>query len=186
VRLREDAECFYLALELCNGGDLLGKRFQGAALQLTSLQLLAALAHVHRLGIIHRDIKQENILLKAKSSLELKVADFGCACRLDACTAPAGTRRLMAPELLMLGERPCFKADVWSSGYVLHALASGRLPDCCLTLVNEGLSAVPSFEVEVQQEGPRFQSFLQMLLREQRSERCSARDALQHPYLLEM
>ena len=122
-----DAGMMLLILEYCNHGSLLGKRFSGATLFTATRQLMTGIGHVHAMGFIHRDIKQDNILVCSNSSgnhfdlntFPLKLADFGCAAKVEQCIAPAGTRRLMAPELLLLCEAPCPKSDMWSAGYVL-------------------------------------------------------------------
>lgn len=78
---------------------------------------MRALEHVHGQGYIHRDIKQDNILLCLPDSMDrnffvVKIADFGCAALKEDCIAPAGARRMMGPELLLLGQAPCFVGHV--------------------------------------------------------------------------
>jgi len=183
-----DATAVLLVLEYCNGGNLLGQLFSGNALASLAHQLMRALKHVHGHGYIHRDIKQDNILLRLpasfdKSAFVVNLADFGCAALREDCVAPAGTRRMMGPELLLLCQAPCFKSDMWSAGYVLYAAAAGALPPCCLELAEDGWSAVPVLKEEHRQEGNLFCGFLGGLLREDCSARMSAEVALQHPYM---
>jgi serine/threonine protein kinase len=102
------------------------------------LQLLRGLAHLHELGIIHRDIKPQNLLLS--SSGRLKICDMGL-CRLSPdlvqgraaqpddihiWTLHVGTHYYRAPELL-LGDRGYTKAiDIWATGCVLAELLCGE------------------------------------------------------------
>ncbi|MBI3724825.1 serine/threonine protein kinase, partial [bacterium] len=125
----------YMVLELVEGGSLrahlpvsLGRAAEIAA------QVADALAYAHSKGVVHRDVKPENILLDAHG--RAKVADFGIA-RMLAPDARgwtvtgrdlvAGTPRYMAPEALA-GAPPDPRMDIYSLGVVLHELATGRLP----------------------------------------------------------
>jgi len=80
----EDEKCYYLVLELLNGGDmydyLLNYKFDlsEARAKELSLQLAEALTYIHKLGIVHRDIKLENIIMSSKTREAVpKYADFG-------------------------------------------------------------------------------------------------------------
>lgn len=97
------------------------------------LDLLAALAHAHARGVIHRDVKPTNILLFGKQS---KLSDFGIALELDldaaSPTTPArlqGTPAYMAPEQFTGRLRHCGPStDLYALGCVAHALVCGRPP----------------------------------------------------------
>jgi len=87
-------------------------------------QLLTGLRTLHSLGVIHRDIKPDNLLCTEDGVL--KIADFGwCADATSAPTTLAGTFQYMAPEVLK-NHPQTEKADVWSSGVVLFELLTGR------------------------------------------------------------
>jgi serine/threonine protein kinase len=102
-----------------------------------------ALVHCHRLGVVHRDIKLENLLLRGTTIDEgILVADFGLA-REQSHTAQlfhdvAGTAAYRAPEVGAAGSCPR-KADVWSLGVVLFAWCHGRIP------VREASASCPRF-----------------------------------------
>lgn len=94
-----------------------------------------ALAAAHRLGILHRDVKPENILvLDGEASVRVKVVDFGLAKLLDDTTGTQltgteilGTPRYMAPERFTGGEVDA-RTDVYALGVVLYEMLAGRAP----------------------------------------------------------
>ncbi len=94
-----------------------------------------ALSYAHERGVVHRDVKPENILLERGSERAL-IADFGIAWHDPAAGAGegvlasgevAGTARFMAPEQAM-GERVDGRADLYALGVTLHLAATGRYP----------------------------------------------------------
>jgi len=95
-------------------------------------QIAGALDYAHAQGVIHQDIKPENIML-SEGWQHAKVSDFGIAERRDPRTAGAprreigGTPAYMAPEHLR-GERTDARSDLFSLGVVLFWLLSGKLP----------------------------------------------------------
>jgi len=96
-------------------------------IQAIARQVLHALAFLHGLGILHCDVKPENVLLKSYSRCEVKLIDLGSSCL--ASDPPAGyvqSRAYRAPEVVLgCGYGPSI--DVWSVGCVVAELVAGRV-----------------------------------------------------------
>src|ERR671923_209236 len=95
-----------------------------------ALQVCAGLEHAHAAGLVHRDIKPQNLLLRPDGTV--KIADFGIAraaetTRLTQAGSIVGTAAYLAPEQA-LGEEVTAAADIYSLGCVLYELLTGRTP----------------------------------------------------------
>ena len=125
----------YIVMEYVSGGDL--KRVvdtrgpvPGTMLSRVGADAAAGLAHAHERGIIHRDVKPQNILIDEYGSA--KLTDFGIARALDAdhstsTSSYLGTAAYSSPEQLR-GERITPKSDVYSLGMTLYHAAVGEPP----------------------------------------------------------
>jgi serine/threonine-protein kinase len=107
----------------------LGHVTPGKAVELT-IQACSGLAHAHAAGLVHRDVKPQNLLLREDGTV--KVADFGIAraAEMTALTQVGtvlGTAAYLSPEQA-LGEEVTAAADVYSLGAVLYELLAGRPP----------------------------------------------------------
>jgi hypothetical protein len=95
-------------------------------------QVLDALAHAHRTGIVHRDVKPANVLLEDREAISVRLLDFGLAQFDGADTLTAvgdvpGTLAYIAPERLE-GAEATPQSDVWSVGVLLWEILSERHP----------------------------------------------------------
>ncbi|XP_067864627.1 ribosomal protein S6 kinase-related protein-like isoform X2 [Heptranchias perlo] len=102
--------------------------FDEGRVRVFAAELGSAIGFLHDFGVVHRDVKMENVLLNERG--HLKLTDFGLSRRLcrgeRACTI-CGTMQYMAPEVL--GGRPYnHSADWWSLGILLYALVTGKFP----------------------------------------------------------
>lgn len=93
-------------------------------------QLTSALMEAHKNGLIHRDIKSQNILIKDDGTV--KLADFGIAIlnnaiQLTSKDSVLGSVHYLAPELVK-GEKSSMKSDIYSLGIVMYELLRGDVP----------------------------------------------------------
>jgi serine/threonine-protein kinase len=118
-------------MELLDGGTLARRRAQMSpeAACAAGLAVAAALSCAHARGVLHRDVKPDNVLFDASGVL--KVTDFGVAEIVEGSAATAsvvaGTPAYMAPEQI-LGGRLGPAADVYALGVVLYQLLAGAPP----------------------------------------------------------
>ncbi|KNC69945.1 hypothetical protein SARC_17537, partial [Sphaeroforma arctica JP610] len=140
--------------EYIPGGDLLQRIPANGFPEMKCLRLFIQLAdavqHIHDLNIVHRDIKNDNIVVDGNGNLRL--IDFGFATRVDEAERVdyyVGTTQYMSPEILLYEERhktkkemmyPCavprrtvatsdldlMACDVWSAGVVMFTMLTGR------------------------------------------------------------
>ncbi|BFG13739.1 hypothetical protein CerSpe_000130 [Prunus speciosa] len=107
-----------------------------------ALDVARGMAYVHAFGLIHRDLKSDNLLIFSDKSI--KIADFGVArieVQTEGMTPETGTYRWMAPE--MIQHRPYTqKVDVYSFGIVLWELITGMLPFQNMTAVQAAFAVV--------------------------------------------
>ena len=94
------------------------------------VQILGGLDYMHKQGVIHRDIKPDNILieLKSDSSIAIKISDFGIGCLLVdniAIKQKCGTPGFACPEAFH-GKNFSITSDVYSAGLILFNMLSGK------------------------------------------------------------
>ena len=144
----------FLTMRLLQG-ETLHARFEGGTKLETGeasdicRQLLAGVAALHAGGVIHRDLKPNNVMLEkgqsSESGFHVSIMDFGLARPHEAANTLfgsgviAGTPGYLAPELLR-GERPTKATDLFALGVVLHQVLTGERP----VASEGGLSLAPS------------------------------------------
>mmetsp|Transcript_129863 Transcript_129863/g.403924 ORF Transcript_129863/g.403924 Transcript_129863/m.403924 type:complete len:457 (+) Transcript_129863:109-1479(+) len=181
-----------IVLDFAAGGDLfrhccaVGRLTEGATACVMQ-GLLAALAHIHASGVIHRDVKPENVLLMADGRAVL--ADFGVATRVSDSESKAqrmGSLGYAAPEVLEGRKYGC-AVDCFGAGGVLHFALSGSPPfesrtrqalmwktcDCRVDLEKRPWTGVSA----------ECKDLLQQLLCRSPKERLTAAEASQHAWL---
>ncbi|HEX2467148.1 MAG TPA: serine/threonine-protein kinase [Solirubrobacterales bacterium] len=118
----------FLVMEYVDGGDLaqrLASHETTVDVGRLSAELLDALRYIHGAGVLHRDVKPQNVLMTADG--QAKLTDFGIAQPLDATSLTAtgkvlGTERYLAPEV-MGGAAPSERSDLFAVGVVLAEAA---------------------------------------------------------------
>lgn len=142
----EDADNYYIVMELVPGGDLMDFVAANGAIgedatQVITKQILEGIAYVHALGISHRDLKPDNILIKQDDPILVKITDFGLAKFSDNSTFMktfCGTLAYVAPEVItgkyeasqLSPEDAQYSnlVDIWSLGCLVYVLLTLHLP----------------------------------------------------------
>jgi len=142
----EEGERPYLVMQFVPGEDLASRLARGEAVDRERLarELLAALAHIHAAGILHRDVKPANVILEPDGTA--KLIDFGIALPRDATALTStglvlGTERYAAPEV-MQGEAATERSDLYSCGVVLRS-CEGRCSPALRSLIDWLTSSDP-------------------------------------------
>ncbi|XP_038211386.1 serine/threonine-protein kinase MARK2-like [Zerene cesonia] len=129
----------YVVMEAAGGGDLCSHVLaaRGAARGLPepraralAAQLVSAVRHMHCRGVVHRDLKMENIMLDSTKQF-IKIVDFGLSnvwCAGGALRTPCGSLEYAAPELFVDGRRYGPEVDLWSIGVIVYGMVTGGLP----------------------------------------------------------
>jgi serine/threonine protein kinase/tetratricopeptide (TPR) repeat protein len=171
-----DAGVDFLVMELVTGVTVASKLSGGALSEEEVLQfgqqIALALEHAHGYGVVHRDLKPGNLVIRSDG--QLKVVDFGLAKLLTIDeSAPtetltvthrlAGTVPYMAPEQLR-GKRPDCRSDIYSAGTVLYEMATGQRPfrGRVLTAISEAI--LHSNPVSPRQLSPGISSALESVI----------------------
>ena len=122
-------------------------------------QIMKGLSHAHSRGIIHRDIKPQNIMVLRDGSV--KVADFGIACLSNSAQTMTqqalGSVHYISPEQAK-GERTDARSDIYSAGVVLYEMLCNRLPfegDSAVSVAIQHLSSVALSPREINPEVPK-------------------------------
>lgn len=125
-----------MIMEYAGGGELLKyveekKRLDEVESRKIIIQVITAMEFCHQRGIVHRDLKLENVLFKSKGDHTVKIIDFGIA---GVCAGSkkdrvdAGSVAYMPPETLRGHAETSTAIDVWAIGIMYFAMLYGHLP----------------------------------------------------------
>ena len=163
--IQQDASYYYIYMEMADLGELFSRVITAGSLQEQEAQpymqqLMSAVQHMHSLGVVHRDLKLENVLLDRNNVC--KVCDFGLAhqyelkeggkVQVTELKEVCGSKSYCAPEVLEGRGYEGFPTDVWSCGIVSATacppppLASFSSPFALFPIpLSRALARVPSW-----------------------------------------
>lgn len=154
-------------------------------------QLLSALVYCHKLGVIHRDIKFQNIMFSHENDIKsLKLIDFGLSGHIDSTNTQfsraMGTAVYLAPEVI-LGEYN-EKVDIWSVGVLIYYMLNGVPPfngrDARELYENIIHGASINYVPKVQGASDLLNDLLAKMLKYDKNERIPAHQAIRHVFIL--
>lgn len=190
--LMETENSYYLVTELCEGGDLMDyicarKYLSEVCTRKFIRQIISAVDYLHRIGILHRDLKIENLLLD--KNLNIKLIDFGLSnyTKSELCITQCGSPAYAAPELLA-HKKYGSKVDVWSIGVNMYAMLTGNLPftvepfnikSLYNKMMKNEMNAIPEHLSKSGEE------LLRKLLNPDPTKRISLKEAMEHSWLNE-
>jgi len=158
-----------------------GRQQDADAREMLVLQMLQAISYLHRRGVLHRDIKPDNVLVSVDGAL--KLADFGLASARKQVTdgISLGSIPYMAPELLD-GQSATEQSDLYAVGLVAYEMLAGRYPFRLTGMMDDLIEDISTIEPSVDEleATPALRQVLARLLAKRASERFpTAESALQ-------
>lgn len=152
-------------------------------------QILEGIKYMHQQNILHLDLKPENIVCVDRTGSQIKIIDFGLACKLDPNTplkVMQGTPEFVAPEVINF-EAVTLTTDMWSVGVICYILLSGESPFQGES-DTETLALVTAAQWEFDEESfeeitDMAKDFISSLLNKDPRRRLSCEEALAHDWL---
>lgn len=202
----EDLDNYYIVMELVPGGDLMDFVAANGAIgedatQVITKQILEGIAYVHKMGISHRDLKPDNILIAQDDPILVKITDFGLAKFSDNLTVMktfCGTLAYVAPEVITgkfgssqmeLQQKDNYSSlvDIWSLGCLVYVLLTSHLPfngknqQQMFAKIKRGeFHEAPLNSYDISEDG---RDFLECCLQVNPKLRMTAEEALKHKWL---
>ena len=202
VKIKPDY--IYLVMEYCNGGSLLealnnykrinGTPFSEKIVQFLMKQILSAVDYLHKNGIIHRDLKLDNILLKYNSQSDfdshniflsqVKIIDFNISARMSNYTEQSGEEELYMNSTFFTNEFNDIvyddKVDIWSLGALCYEMLTGEKP----YQVQQHAQKISNINITIPNNiSLAAQSFLASMLEKNRKKRFNASQLLNHEFI---
>lgn len=192
VQYKDDirtGDYLYIMMEYLESGSLgaLTRKFKidESGISRYIAQVLEGLSILHGEGIIHRDIKGDNVLLTKDG--DVKLADFGVSSKLSRVQTNeiCGTPFWMAPEIISLSGAT-YASDIWSVGCMVIELLTGKPPYFDLDRTNAFFKIVMDPHPPLPQGiSPSCQDFLLQCFQKEPSLRKTANELLKHPWIIQ-
>ena len=202
-----DERYFHIVTELCRGKELSkllkqkGGKINEKECRIIIMKILHAINYCHSHGIVHCDLKPDNIIFESPNEedenendnilnlLDLKLLDFGLSSRIkknEKLNNTVGTRYFIAPETIR-GEYD-EKCDVWSIGVILYYILSGKFPFTGNSKNMEIFEKIQKVEPLYNKNifngiSPNAIDFIKKCLIKNPNERFNAKECLSHPWL---
>jgi len=208
TEILEDETAFYVIMPKCNGGELFEFLVTETEVPENECkriirEILIAVGHLHRGGLVHRDVKPENIMFNQEISASpktVKLIDFDTCVEWTPASPKSsrfvGTPGYIAPEALLGEITP--QSDIWSVGVILYILMTGETPWSSMVSLEDGTVGSPGatrmynaikaevleWDKEPWPDFPLARDLCQRLMAFNPQERpLSVQDALTHPWL---
>jgi len=193
-----DATHIFMIVERARNGDLgqmlqkqPGQRFEERSAATFVAQIASAVEYCHRMHVIHRDVKPQNVLIGHRR--KAKLADFGWAVhtypdqqRWTLC----GTLDYLPPEMVHASHGHSFGVDIWGLGILSYELLMGQPPfaaPACEETYRRILEAKPAFpEKGSHAVSAAAQDFVTALLQREAADRLRPAAVLAHPWLRQL
>lgn len=189
----ETSHYLYVVMDLCRGGELFEMinemdRLSESDTAVIAKQLLGGIDYMHSKGVMHRDIKAENVLLTEWSpTAVVKIIDFGIAARFqrgEMFDKISGSPQYMAPELV--GQRYDYRVDMWAFGVLVYFALYGRYPfdgnnvrEILLTVLHGTIEWDSDVSID-----SKTIAFLKGCLNRKPRKRTTAKAAMSHPWIM--
>ena len=192
----DDENEFHIIMNHCTGGELFDKLQNEGPLPehecaAITYQILHAISHCHSRGIVHRDIKAENILFNDKAHNKINIIDFGLSKKTKNDNGNmhtfVGTTLYLSPEVI--SGKYDEKCDLWSIGVLLYFMLYGRYPFDDENGEKEKIfhkikHEEPDYDIPESCVSRSAKSLIQKLLKKKPKHRYNAQEALNDPWFI--
>ena len=187
----ENEKHFFIVMENISGGNLLNainkmSKFSEMMAKNIFRQLINTIKYLHSIGIVHRDIKPDNILLELDNTI--KLCDFGVSKEVkenQLLTDSCGTPAFVAPEILKDSPYNPYMTDIWSSGVVLYAMITGFFPFRGVNETELHKNILSGMFPKLKDVSNELKDLLNKILEVNPNKRINIDNILNHPWLNE-
>ncbi|CAD8101080.1 unnamed protein product [Paramecium primaurelia] len=183
----QDNDYVYLITEYCEKGNLYQKQFSKEEIKKIIKQVLLGIQYLHSMGIMHRDVKPENIYLTSNDTI--KIGDFGFSNYRGRRKTFCGTPEYMPPEIVLSQTNKNYyngydeRVDIWAIGILLFELCNDTVPFRD-TDRNRQQDRICRENIQFKEgQDQDLIDFIQKCLKKDPNQRATIQELLQQPYL---